>query len=510
MKKTLPGLMAAAILLGGTPASTLAESNSNVTNVTVEIDGQALSLDQPPIIINGRVLVPLRGVLEKLGATVSWDSQTRTVTVTKGTKNIQIAIDSSFAVINGYRYKMDEPAHLINDRAMVPLRFISEALGAEVQWDNTHRTALISTTGFFSSGNDNNGTNSTAISQPLTYAKALEMAMTNSYPLKESQASIDRAKEVLDHVSDNVKYVPASGGNTIATKAYTSYAQANINYFSAKKALEYTQDSLTYAVKQAYNAVLQAQEQKALADVALKNAQVQLQVAAMNQQYGTLSDLDYQQKQQAYNQAQSNQAAAEKAIQDAYQKLNQLLGLPKDARPQLIDEPSYTKLGQIDLQAKVSQAESESPILWQINQKINLAQLGLKLYTFNDPTNPDPYQAKEIDVDLATYNAADQKDQLDKTVRTLYYEIQQLEDQYNSLQAQLVSAQTTLSKTQALYDNGMATQADLVAAQLGVESIKKQIFDLTVQHDNLMQAFSTPWIINGASATATSGNGSTG
>jgi hypothetical protein len=500
MKRIISGVIASSLILSAAPF-VFAEDSSNIT---IKIDGQIQQFDPGPVIVHDRTLVPLRSIFEKLGATVTWDGQSQTVTVTKDNKKIVLAIDSPFAVINGFREKLDEPAHIVNDRTMVPLRFVSEALGADVQWDGNNRTVLISTKGLVS---DANQAANDQVEIPLTFQKALDLAAANSYQVKESLASIDRAKEVLDNAADNVKYVPDAGGNNAATHSYIGYAQANINYQSAQKAYEFTQDSLTYAVKRAYNAVLQAQEAKTLADLQVKNAAIQQQINQVKYQNGLLSNFDLQQSTSNYNSLKASQEAAQKALDSAYQQLDQLIGLSPDARPQLLDVPQMKVLDQVDLDSKVSQAVSESPLLWQINQKIDLAKLGLKLYTFNDPT-ADPYHAKEIDVDLATYNAADQQKQLSNSVRSLYYSIKQLEDQYNSLQASLASAEEGLKKTQVLYDNGMAVQADLINAQLSVETVKQKMFDLVAQHDSYLMAFDKPWVYSGGGQSSSSASGS--
>jgi outer membrane protein TolC len=496
MKRLVSGLIVSTMMLG---VSSIALADGNSSDITVKLDGEVLTFDQPPVIIHDRTMVPLRGVLEKLGANVTWNPQDRTVTVTKDNEKIVLAIDSVFASINGSRVVLDEPAHIVNDRTVVPLRFISEALGADVQWDGANRTVLISTKGFSgmtggTSASVDSASSNAAAEQSLTYQKAVELALANNYQLKESQSKIDQMKAQLDKASDDVKYVPSTGVNSSAAKTYTNYAQASINYEGAKKAYEANRDSLVYAVKTAYNGVLQALENKRLADLALQNASLQLQVAIASNQNGTIGKLDLQQKQNDYNSALSAQQLAAKAVDSAYVNLDQLIGIPQDARPALLDNPQFQPMENVDLDTKVTQAESESPILWQYYQDINMADLGLRLFTFNDPSNPNSYRAQEISVDMKKYTAADQRDQLDKKVRTIYYQIKQLEDQYTQDQAKLESAQNALKITQAKYDNGMATKADLVAAQLSVESAKQKLFSDVIQHDNLMLQFSTPWV----------------
>lgn len=115
--------------------------------IRVFINGRAISFDQPPVMSNGNVLVPMRGVFEELGADVKWKSATQTITARKGATEIIIQIGSTFASVNGSTQQLSAPAAMVGGRTLVPLRFISEALGADVQWQAPSRTVVISSTG---------------------------------------------------------------------------------------------------------------------------------------------------------------------------------------------------------------------------------------------------------------------------------------------------------------------------------------------------------------------------
>lgn len=114
-----------------------------VTGITIYIDGQSQSFAQPPIIKSGTTLVPLRGVFEKLGATVDWNGKTRTVTTVKNSTTIILKIGSTKPTVNGKVTSISIPAQIIKNSTMVPLRFVSEALGANVNWNGTKRTITI-------------------------------------------------------------------------------------------------------------------------------------------------------------------------------------------------------------------------------------------------------------------------------------------------------------------------------------------------------------------------------
>jgi hypothetical protein len=113
------------------------------TNVQVKLDNQLLKFEQPPVIINGKTMVPMRKIFEALDASISWDNQTRTVTSQKGSTTVALQIDSPVAKINDTYIQLEQAAVIVNGSTMVPLRFVGEALGIEVGWDSKTSTALL-------------------------------------------------------------------------------------------------------------------------------------------------------------------------------------------------------------------------------------------------------------------------------------------------------------------------------------------------------------------------------
>ena len=118
-------------------------SELNANSIPVFVDGVQIDFDQQPIIQEDRTLVPLRGVFEALGATVYWNNDTRSVTAYKDGTTVELAIGSSAMYVNGQPKYLDVAGQIINDRTMVPLRAISEAFGAGVYWDNDTRTVRV-------------------------------------------------------------------------------------------------------------------------------------------------------------------------------------------------------------------------------------------------------------------------------------------------------------------------------------------------------------------------------
>ena len=104
--------------------------------IQVYVDGQAVSFDQPPVIIDDRTLVPMRAIFQALGSEVTWSEPTRTITSTKNGDTIVLKIGEEGLYKNGSLvYTMAVPAQIINGRTLVPVRAIAEAFDAEVGWD---------------------------------------------------------------------------------------------------------------------------------------------------------------------------------------------------------------------------------------------------------------------------------------------------------------------------------------------------------------------------------------
>ena len=111
--------------------------------ITLKINGSPLFFDVPPVIINDRTLVPSRGLFEQLGATVEWKNNTRQVVITSEETEIILTVDAAAAKVNGEVVMMDMPAKIINDRTMIPVRFVSEHLGMKVGWDGSTKTVTV-------------------------------------------------------------------------------------------------------------------------------------------------------------------------------------------------------------------------------------------------------------------------------------------------------------------------------------------------------------------------------
>ena len=144
IKKIIALMLTIVLALSASPFSVMAAPDGATPSViNVIVNGKALVFDQTPVMENGRVLVPLRTIFEALGADVEWNDSTQTVTAAKDNITVTLTIGSDTLIKNGTNIKLDVPAKIIGGRTMVPARAVSESFGAEVGWDQNSQTVTI-------------------------------------------------------------------------------------------------------------------------------------------------------------------------------------------------------------------------------------------------------------------------------------------------------------------------------------------------------------------------------
>lgn len=135
---TLATVMAMSALFVGVSADEYTKAN-------LLIEGQAVVTDQSPVIVDGRTMVPVRVIAESLGTTVNWDAETKTVSFENDNLKAAMVIGAKEIVVSdgAVEVPMDTPASIINGRTMVPVRFVSETFGYNVEWDAETKTVNV-------------------------------------------------------------------------------------------------------------------------------------------------------------------------------------------------------------------------------------------------------------------------------------------------------------------------------------------------------------------------------
>ncbi len=154
-------ILAISLLFFVNPASAQTTLNSEAESIPVMIDGLPLSFDVPPVIKDGRTLVPFRAIAEGLQIQVDWNEATQTVQGKSSTSTLLLNIGNHTAFLNGQAIYLDVPPEINNGRTLIPLRVFSETLGFQVDWLDYERTIKIwsppshmPVTGFYALGSN--------------------------------------------------------------------------------------------------------------------------------------------------------------------------------------------------------------------------------------------------------------------------------------------------------------------------------------------------------------------
>ncbi|MCP3794866.1 stalk domain-containing protein [Paenibacillus sp. CH40] len=482
-------------------------------DIKVIINGVTQQYTQSPVVSQNTTLVPLRGVFESLGAKVDWDSKAKKVTASKNEDTLALNVGSKLAYKNSNPVQLDAATQIQKGQVLVPLRFVSQSLGAKVNWDQSTRTITISNQVDGSTVGEANSLSSKPLTAPvtqvtydtyyndsLTYDDAVKLAIADSTTVKTAETNIDQTGKIMKEAGKNIDFVPAEAGDEASDKAFKGYAQTNLNYEAAKKNLDMTKEGIEYNVKDLYNKLLQKQNAVKLAALNIEDAERKLKVAQIKRDNQMSSDYEVT---QATNQVTQNQAALEKAKKDldsAYVSLNQVIGYKPEQRYELKDKPVYYEFKD-NVETKVSQVLTSSTAIWLSEQKVDLAELSLKLYNFSTPGNT-PYEAEQLNVEKAQYATEGTKRQLEEAVRTIYNNIKALESQYSQIQAGLVSARSAADMAKKQFDVGLATELQVYEANLKVTTAEQQAEDIVANIDTLKLAFNKPWAMQGSAGAS--------
>jgi len=161
MKKTLALLISMFMIMSMTLTACAAEetqtdisADSNmeiilqIDNPIMTVNGTEKEIDPgrgtAPVIVNDRTLLPIRAVVEEMGGNVSWNEESGEVTLTYGTDEIRLTIDSTTAYLNDAAETLDVAPQVLNDRTMLPIRFVAESFHFNVDWNETEQKVTVS------------------------------------------------------------------------------------------------------------------------------------------------------------------------------------------------------------------------------------------------------------------------------------------------------------------------------------------------------------------------------
>jgi len=456
MKKKLALLLALALLM-----TTLAFPAAAADPVPrVIIDGQAVTFDVAPVIDNGRVLVPLRAIFEQMGAKVSWDDATKTATAVKGEVTVVVKLGSTYPTINGTVKTIDVPAKLVEGgRILAPLRFVCEAFGGVVSWNQDTYVASVDTTGETPAEKETIA----PVEMTLTLQQAVDLAVKNNPQVQ--LAAIDRDKKTVEYS----KAKNASSKNEDNSSYYgrlTEYLTPKIaerKKQQAEQVYDITVNGIKIQVERAFYELIKSRENQQIAENALQRADEQLKIANSKYSVGTVAKIEVTQNEAAQAGARAALTSAQSNSRQKMLELNKLIGLDMAT----VINPSGVfefKAESFELQSLLDKAGQESMSIITAQNNYDIASWSLDfVVSYYGSGNWDAQLTKE-DVNSTRVMLQQAKDNMVTTVNQTYANYRSLEEQYQYLSKAVELSREAYRLRQLSYEVGMATFEDVQKA----------------------------------------------
>jgi outer membrane protein len=327
----------------------------------------------------------------------------------------------------------------------------------------------------------------------LTLDKAVEMALKKSHKLKEIDYDIERAEEVRKSAANKVNFTPVGPDpDPTAATAFTALVASDMGLLMAKKSKDLEIDKITLNVFKKYTGAITANLDFELAKMQQNEAKRDWQVALLSYDTGLISWSQLKLAEAGNKTADTSYELAQKQVDEAYQELNNLIGLKPGDRPILTENIEYMPLEVDSLDSTITRIMDGNPAIWLAEQQASLERLKLDLYSWADPYR-EPYSAKKIDVDKAELSAVDAKRQMRDSLNTLYLQIMQLEDNYKMAEQMLRIAETDFQVKKLQYEVGMLSKQDYLAAEVELAKAQNDFNKIVYQHELLKQTFYKPW-----------------
>ncbi|WHH57391.1 stalk domain-containing protein [Petroclostridium sp. X23] len=498
MKKRFLLLVSIILVIALSVPTVWAADNSGM----IVVDGKEYVISQKPVNMNGTLMVPLRDVFEALGADVAWDAEKSLVLLSSDQYNMEVKPNSYFAVYNDETIKMSVKAQIMDGKIVIPLDLLKQMKAIKlVNYDVSTYKVMITTSKAYAQKDGKDTTEDDNTSNSLTYQQALEIALENSYDLKQAKISLEQSEDNRDDTGKKFGYsypTGVSGANTDNDLYATVIGlnKADIALETAKKQIGITEEKLSYNVLMNYYEVLKKINNYELSKLSLQKAKFERDIMDIKYRTGLASSFEKKQAEKSYKDAELNLQIAEKSISDQQLAFNNLLEVDKNREFELVDQPKLEKseMDEKMLEQHVARMISDSITVWLAEQNVKIAELNEKLYVYNSSSSTGTYKSAQLDVDKAKYSAKQTKSDLADNIRSIYYSIKQIEDQYEIYQQNLVTAQDTLELTRLKYDQGMATDSQLLDAEYNVAQIKKLLFEESVNHELKKIVLAKPWV----------------
>lgn len=322
----------------------------------------------------------------------------------------------------------------------------------------------------------------------LTLEDAIKRGYNNSINLQKAEKSVEAAEKKFENTMNN---------QTLSTITYATAMNAQSDALSAQvasKSYNQTKDAVMYDITNKYWNVKKCLEHLAVAELSYKKSQQDLGIARINAAVGLGTNATVLSAESANAQAKTALETAKNSLTNAYSLFNTAVGLNRDDRPELSEEvPDFKPINKNTLSIEISQAITSNPSIWQAQQSALIAQNTANAMLATPGITYYAYSQQMLSADQAQLNVQSTEKSVATTIESLFYQVENLNQSYQ----QLLTSQKALAEAyrikKLMYEVGLATQNDVLAAEVSLANVNMSINDSKYSNNLLGIAFEKPW-----------------
>lgn len=356
--------------------------------------------------------------------------------------------------------------------------------------------------------------------EQYTLEELQEAAINYSRELRRLGQVLDRSEIMRREAALQKTFTPVGGGTTFeefaASQAILGLLSADVQIELNQKKIETEEEKIVYDVMTTWYDIQSTMRNLDLAQFNYELAEKELIVANLQNNLGMINQFQHMQAKDAFAEAEINIQKETLSLQEAFETMNALTGKNADERYQLVEASEdmdvvlddSTKMmveeeevlevkiyEQPNLERNINRVLSRHPDLWALEKQVELAEWGLRLYTYNQ--GQAPYDAQEIDVQTAKLSLSSAKQQVENMVRNLAISLKQMENERVTLEINLKQAEENVKLAKLRLEVGMAVPLEVMRAEKVAMQLENGLNEMDAQYENLLVLFEKPWVSSG-------------
>ena len=489
MKKNLKKIIVCTTL--STLILTNSAYGSSKKDVSLNIDNILQPVKSNVINKDGYTLVDFRDLFEMLDSEVDWNSVKRNITAKKDGKVLVINVDTNKAKLDDKYLDMPVSVEIIDETTYVPLRFICEAFGMNVDWDSEKQRISIDTGNerYIYLNNLYKEENTTTLSQE----EAVKKAKDNNSNIKNLNDAIEYTKEVSYNLSQQIV------GQNYYDPAIEQLLK-NINSLNAQiqdkdinqKIIE---DSIELSVISSATAIKNTKLNIAVLEKTIEANNKNIEALELKYKYGMISESELKQAKDTQKNNELTLASLNNSLKTQQQTLNNILGQNYNTNVNIQLKDDFSEIDKIDIDSYITRSR-EGDISIQILKK-NLERAEDLRENYSHTSSEEDKLKADNDIKTAQRKLEDAKTEMENKLRSSYDNLLKTRDNDKSLKLQLNKAIDDYNKVVANYISGNATLNQVEQAELGILNVEKQIEENKINYAVSLYTFEKPYLQSG-------------